>query len=207
VKKKGSVLKKVVVGSMMANCYIYGDANTKEVFIIDPGGDYEKIMALVEKNAFKVKAIINTHGHIDHISANRYFKFPIWIHKEDAPCLGDPTKNLSSLVGFRLRSPEAARELEGGDKLTVGGVTLEVIHTPGHTLGSICLKGDGILFTGDLLFLDGVGRTDFPYGSQEDLYDSLKKKILTLDDDIVVYPGHGPTTTIGNEKKTNGFTE
>jgi len=207
VKKKGSVLKKIVVGGMMANCYIYGDANTKEVFIIDPGGDHEKITALIEKNDFKVKAIINTHGHIDHISANRYFEFPIWIHEKDASCLGDPTKNLSSLVGFSLRSPEAARRLVEGDKLIAGGVTLEVIHTPGHTPGSICLKGDGIVFTGDLLFLDGVGRTDFPYGSQDDLYDSLKKKILTLNDDIVVYPGHGPATTIGREKMTNGFSE
>lgn len=199
------ILKKIVVGNMRANCYIFGDSRTREVFIIDPGGEYQKIKALLDKNTFKVKAIINTHGHIDHISANRYFDFPIWIHKDDAAFLGDSSKNLSSLVGFNLKSPTAARLLKEGDVLKVGDLLLEVIHTPGHTPGSICLKSDGMLFTGDILFYNGIGRSDFPHGSEEDLFRSLKEKVLVHADETVVYPGHGPSTTIGRERISNPF--
>lgn len=202
---EGIVLKKIVVGGMKANCYIYGDAKTKEVFIIDPGGDYQKIKALLDKHDYKVKSIINTHGHIDHISANRYFDFPIWIHAKDAPFLEDASKNLSSLFGFNLKSPKAARFLSEGDVLNAGNISLEVIHTPGHTPGSICLKSNGLLFTGDILFYNGIGRSDFPHGSESDLHQSLKDKVLTNNDDVLVYPGHGPSTTIGREKKVNTF--
>lgn len=199
------ILKKVVVGGMRANCYIAGDASTKEVFVIDPGGDYKKIKDMVDKNGFKAISIINTHGHIDHISANKYFDVPIWIHKADADFLENSQKNLSSLMGFDLRSPAATRLLSGGEILNAGSIAFEVIHTPGHTPGSICLKADGILFTGDTLFSDGVGRTDFPYGSQEQLHRSLKDKVLIYDDGTVVYPGHGPSTTIGREKRSNSM--
>lgn len=199
------ILKKIVVGSMQANCYIVGDASTKEVFIIDPGGDYEKISLLVEKNGYNVKSVINTHGHMDHISANGHLNFPVWIHKADADFLEDPSKNLSYLTGSGLKSPSAAKLLEDGDVLKAGDIALKVMHTPGHTPGSICLKSDGMVFTGDTLFYAGVGRTDFPYGSEEKLMSSLKNKVLSLDDDTVVYPGHGPSTTIGREKKANPF--
>jgi len=205
VKTSDIILKKVVVGGMKANCYIYGDSKTKEVFIIDPGGEFKKIKAIIEKNGLKVKSIINTHGHIDHISANRYLNFPIWIHREDADFLGEPNKNLSSLVGFKLKSPNATRLLDEGDVLEIGSLSVEVIHTPGHTPGSICLRSDGLLFTGDILFYKGIGRSDFPHGSEEMLLDSLKNKVLTHSDDTLVYPGHGPSTTIGAEKKDNPF--
>lgn len=205
MKDRDMMLKKIVVGGMQANCYIFGDAKTREVFIIDPGGDPQKIKVMIDKNNLRPRAIINTHGHIDHISANRYFSIPIWIHKEDAGFLQDPKKNLSSLFGFSLKSPAASRLLREGDILMIGELSLEVIHTPGHTPGSICLKSDGILFSGDLLFCGGVGRTDFPHGSQKTLSHSLKDKVLTYSDDIIVYPGHGPTTTIGEEKRTNPF--
>jgi len=205
VKASDIILKKIVVGGMKANCYIFGDSKTKEVFIIDPGGEYEKIKAIIDKNGFKVKSIINTHGHIDHISANRYLNLPIWIHREDADFLGEPNKNLSSLVGFKLKSPNATRLLDEGDVLEIGGLSVEVIHTPGHTPGSICLRSNGLLFTGDILFYKGIGRSDFPHGSEEMLLDSLKNKVLTHSDDTLVYPGHGPSTTIGAEKKDNPF--
>lgn len=203
--KKDSILKKMVVGGMKANCYIFGDPATKEVFIIDPGGDYKKIKAMVDKNNFIVRSIINTHGHIDHISANRYFNLPIWIHKEDASFLEDSKKNLSSLFGFNLKSPPATRLLEEGEVLKIGNLLLEVIHTPGHTPGSICLKSDGVLFTGDILFYSGIGRSDFPHGSEEILFDSLKNKVLVYNEETIIHPGHGPSTTIGNEKKNNPF--
>jgi len=204
-RNRKMIIRKIVVGEMKSNCYIAADAKTKKAFVIDAGGDYEKIKAAIDKNAFRAKSIINTHGHIDHISANRYLNLPVWIHKDDADFLEDSGKNLSSLMGLHLMSPAASRLLAEGDILKAGDVELEVIHTPGHTPGSICLKSDGVLFTGDTLFCAGVGRTDFPYGSQDRLIRSLKDKILRYGDETIVYPGHGPTTTIGKEKKINPF--
>ncbi len=166
MKSKKPIVKKLIVGGMQANCYIFADPKTKDAFIIDPGGEPQKIKDLIEKGDFKIRSIINTHGHIDHISANKHFDLPIWIHEDDASFLEDSQKNLSSLVGFDLKSPAAARFLAEGDVLEVGSLRLEVIHTPGHTPGSICLKYDGIMFTGDLLFSGGIGRSDFPYGSE-----------------------------------------
>jgi len=199
------ILKTIVVGEMSVNCYIVGDAKTQEVFVIDPGGDYEKIKAIIDKNGYKVRSIINTHGHIDHIAANKNLGFPVWIHADDAEFLVDAGRNLSFFLGSRVVSPKAAKLLKEGDVLAVGDVSLQVIHTPGHTPGSICLKADSVLFSGDTLFSEGIGRTDFPYGSQKRLLDSLKEKLLILDDDTIVYPGHGPSTSIGREKKGNPF--
>ena len=199
------IIKTIVAGMMEANCYLVGDESTKEVFVIDPGGDYKKIKKLVDSGGLKVKAVINTHGHGDHIGADSEFGVPIWIHRLDADFLQDPSKNLSGAFGFLLKTKKAARLLEEGDKLSIGKHVLEVIHTPGHSPGSICLKGDGVVFTGDTLFCEGVGRTDFVYGSEEDIMRSIKEKLLVLDDDYVVYPGHGPSSTIGHERVNNPF--
>ena len=197
------LIKTIVAGMMEANCYIVGDESTKEVFVIDPGGDYKKIKKSVDSGGLKVKAVINTHGHGDHIGADSEFGVPIWIHSLDADFLQDPSKNLSGMFGFLLRTKKAERLLEEGNRLSIGKHILEVIHTPGHTPGSICLKGDGVVFTGDTLFCEGVGRTDFDYGSEEDIMRSIKEKLLTLDDSYVVYPGHGPDSTIGHERNNN----
>ncbi len=205
MRRKRYIIKKIVVGGMKANCYIFGDSKSREAFVIDPGGDYHKIKTLIDRYNLKVKAVINTHGHIDHISANRYLSFPIWIHKDDADFLQDSKKNLSSLFGFNLKSPAATRLLAEGEVLTIGDLSLEVVHTPGHTPGSICLKSDGVLFTGDILFCGGIGRSDFPLGSEGRLLQSLKDKVLVCVDETIVYPGHGPLTTIGREKKSNPF--
>ena len=199
------IIKKIVVGGMKANCYVVGDAKTKEVFIIDPGGDYQKIKTLIEKNGYKVKSVINTHGHIDHISANKYLHMPVWIHKSDAEFLEDSNKNLSSLMGFNLKSPAPARLLAEGEVLKVGDISLEVIHTPGHTPGSICLRSNGVLFTGDTLFYAGIGRTDFPGGDHQSLIKGVRSKIFSLDGNLRIYPGHGPASTIARERKTNPF--
>jgi glyoxylase-like metal-dependent hydrolase (beta-lactamase superfamily II) len=198
-------IKTVVAGMMEANCYIVGDESTKEVFIIDPGGDYKKIKKIIDANGFVPKAVINTHGHGDHIGADGDFDLPIWIHRLDADFLQDPSRNLSGAFGFLLKTKPAERLLEEGDILNIGRYTLEVIHTPGHTPGSICLKGDSAIFTGDTLFCEGIGRTDFEYGSQDAIIRSIKDKLFILDDSYVVYPGHGPSTTIGNEKANNPF--
>lgn len=198
-------LKTLIVGMMEANCYIVGDESTKEVFIIDPGGDYKKIKRIIDIDELKPQAVINTHGHGDHIGADGEFGLPVWIHRLDAEFLQDPSKNLSGAFGFLLKTKEATRFLEDGNILKIGKYELEVIHTPGHTPGSICLKGEGVIFTGDTLFCEGIGRTDFLYGSQEDIIRSIKERLLRLLDDYVVYPGHGPISTIGNEKTNNPF--
>lgn len=199
------IIKTVVAGFMEANCYIVGDESTKEAFIIDPGGDYNKIKKAVDKDGLSPRAVINTHGHGDHIGADKEWGLPVWIHRLDADFLQDPSKNLSGAFGFLLKTKAAARLLEDGDILKIGKYALRVLHTPGHTPGSICLKSDGAVFTGDTLFYECVGRTDFDYGSEEDIMRSIKEKLFVLDDDYIIYPGHGPSSTIGHEKTNNAF--
>mgnify|MGYP001583730879 CR=1 FL=1 len=199
------LIKRIVVGPLESNCYLFGDEAAKEIFVIDPGGDYREIKSVIDKDGLKPKAVINTHGHGDHIGANKEFGIPVWIHRLDADFLIDPSKNLSGAFGFLLKTKTASRLLEDGDILNIGKYSLEVIHTPGHTPGSICLKAEGAIFTGDTLFCEGIGRTDFAYGSEEDIMDSIKEKLFTLKDNYVIYPGHGPNSTIGNEKANNPF--
>jgi glyoxylase-like metal-dependent hydrolase (beta-lactamase superfamily II) len=200
------ILDKIVVGEMEVNCYILADEETRETIIIDPGDDYAKIKRRLDNLDLKPKLILDTHGHIDHIGANDKFNLPIWIHKQDSDYLTHPQRNLSTFFVSPYVSPTADRLLEEGDKIRVGKeIVLEVIHTPGHTPGGICLKGDGFVFTGDTLFSGGIGRTDFPESSEKELLKSIREKILTLDEDMVIYPGHGPTSTIKAEKRDNPF--
>lgn len=200
------MIKKVVVGAFETNSYIFADIDTKEAALIDPGSDGDDdIKSGLQRLNLKLNCIINTHGHGDHISSNRKFKAPVYIHKLDEDFLADAKLNLSATFGFTIKSPSATRLLEDGDIIEVGGFKLKVLHTPGHTPGSISLLSDGVVFTGDALFKGGVGRTDFPYGSNEQLLNSIKNKLLTLDDRTVVYPGHGPSSTIGKEKRENSF--
>lgn len=199
------LIETIAAGPLESNCYLAGDEDTKEIFVIDPGGDYKKIKDIIDENGLKPKAVINTHGHGDHIGANKEFGIPVWIHRLDADFLMDPSKNLSGIMGFFLKTKPASRMLEDGDALTIGKYDIKVIHTPGHTPGSICLKGPGVIFTGDTLFCEGIGRTDFAYGSEDDIMRSIKEKLFTLDDDNIIYPGHGPVSTIGNEKINNPY--
>lgn len=198
-------IKKVVVGGLETNCYIVADPDSKDAAIIDPGSDGSGIEREIERYGLNIKCVINTHGHGDHISSNGKFKAPIYIHRLDADFLRNSKLNMSASFGFSIKSPEASRILEEGDVITLGACKLKVIHTPGHTPGSISLLGRGFVFTGDTLFMGGVGRTDFPYGSKEKLIDSIREKLLVLDDKTVVYPGHGPSSTIGAEKLRNEF--
>lgn len=200
----------MVVGPLAANCYLIGCPETKEGAVIDPGAEGEKILAAAREADLKIKYIINTHGHLDHISANGTIKkatgAEVLIHSADASCLTDPKRNLSVMAGASITSPAADRLLEEGSIIKIGKtITLEVIHTPGHTLGGICLKGENEVFTGDTLFAGSIGRTDFPGGSYRDLIDAVRKKLFTLDESLKVYPGHGPSSTIGTEKAENPF--
>ena len=197
------------VGSLGTNCYIAYCENTKKAVVIDPGGDASRIMAAINREGLTVEAIINTHGHADHVMANIKVKeatgAPLWIHSADADMLGSGSRNLSAYLGGSVSCGTPDRLLAEGDVLSVGDFTLKVLHTPGHTPGGISLLADKEVFVGDTLFAESIGRTDFPGGSYSQLIQSIKTKLMTLDDDVKAYPGHGPATTIGWERRQNPF--
>ncbi len=207
------ITKMFTVGALYTNCYVVGCNETKEAIIIDPGFDTGLVAKRILREAvqleLQIKYIVNTHGHSDHISGNGMVKklmaAPILIHEYDAPMLTKATENLTMLLGFRTVSlPPADRMLHNGDTIEVGEVMLRVLHTPGHTRGSISILGDNVVFTGDTLFAGSIGRTDLPGSSPKEIMSSLKK-LIALSDHIKVYPGHGPVSTIGEEKKSNPF--
>jgi glyoxylase-like metal-dependent hydrolase (beta-lactamase superfamily II) len=194
-------LKRFVVGPMGVNCYIISDASTGKACVIDPGAEPDRIKKSLDKEGLKLEFIINTHGHGDHIAANSAFGVPVYIHALDKDFLTDPKLNLSAHFLFEVRSPQAGRLLKDGDRVALGDTMLEVMHTPGHTPGSISVKYGGVIFTGDTLFQGGVGRTDFAYGDESALYTSIAKKLMVFDDNTVIYPGHGGQSTIGLERQ------
>jgi glyoxylase-like metal-dependent hydrolase (beta-lactamase superfamily II) len=199
----------VIVGALETNCYLVYCQDTLECAVIDPGAEPEKIFRLIGNKELKPTILINTHGHVDHTGANRdikdKFDIPLYIHAADCPMLEDILQSeLSFFLGAK-ESPPPDKFLEEGDKIKIGNVSLSVVHTPGHSPGSVSLMGNGILFSGDTLFFGGVGRTDLPGGSWEELEGSIREKIFTLPADTVVLPGHGPTTTVDQETKFNPF--
>jgi glyoxylase-like metal-dependent hydrolase (beta-lactamase superfamily II) len=194
----------IVVGSYQVNCYILSFDGENAV-VIDPGFEADKINATLGKQRLKARLIINTHGHADHIGANRDLAVPVWIGAEDAAFLTDPELNLSAFFASPITSPAAERTLQDGEKCTACGMHFTVLHTPGHTPGGICLLFDDAVFSGDTLFQTSIGRTDFPHSDGRKIIPAIKKKLMVLDDAITVYPGHGPRTTIGFEREHNYF--
>ncbi|MFH1594535.1 MAG: MBL fold metallo-hydrolase [Candidatus Omnitrophota bacterium] len=194
-----------VLGLFETNCYLVYSPATKTGFLIDPGSFDERITTFIRKNGIRIKSILNTHGHADHTAGDGKFGYPVQIHKDDSDFLKDPVKNLSSFTGMNLSLPKASRLLNDGDIIEDGGIAMEVIHTPGHTPGSVSLKLGNKIFTGDTLFREGVGRTDFPASSDKALMESIKKRLLVFDDETQIFPGHGPSSTIGHERKNNPF--
>ena len=198
-------VKTFVVGPLETNCYLaYGSVSKKGV-LIDPGDEAGAIRDAIEKLGVDVLWVVNTHGHADHIKGDAYFSAPVAIHSLDEQCLSNPLKNLSFHASWCLKPVKAGRLLADGDIIKMGDMEIEVIHTPGHTPGGICLKCGDILFSGDTLFFEGVGRTDLPGGDHLALLKSIKEKLFSLPDSVKVFPGHGGDTTIGHEKKYNPF--
>jgi glyoxylase-like metal-dependent hydrolase (beta-lactamase superfamily II) len=204
------VFDHLVVGPLQCNCYIVGDPETREAIVIDPGDDADKLATSLAEKDLTVTAIVATHAHFDHIVAAERLRVltgaPFYLHAEDKPLLSWMQESGRLFLGRDLPPPpEVDTEAREGDRLIAGAVGLEVIHTPGHSPGSISLIGDGAVFSGDTLFAGSIGRTDLPGGDTQALLDAVKDKLFRLDDELPVYPGHGPATTLGHERETNPF--
>ncbi|SDX70031.1 MBL fold metallo-hydrolase [Tepidimicrobium xylanilyticum] len=200
---------RIPAGVYAANCYIVYSENSKEGIVIDPGGDVDDIMSHIKELGLNIKYIILTHGHGDHIGGvkgiREYTKAPVAVHKDDEYMLKDGMANFSSTMVMGTIELNADILLEDGDELIFGDLKAEIIHTPGHTPGGITIKIGDSLFTGDTLFAGSIGRTDFPRSSFATIMDSIKNRLIIYPDDTKVYPGHGPSSTIKNEKASNPF--
>ena len=203
------IIKKLALGPIMANCFIVGCSQTHQAAVIDPGDEADRILLALAEERLTVTHILNTHGHFDHVGANKRMKTataaPILIHAQDAPMLRLLSRSAAAWGMTAEDSPPPDRTIDEGDLVQVGTLTFKVIHTPGHTLGGVSLFVDGCLFAGDTLFAGSVGRTDFPGGDFDTLRSSIQKKLFVLSDNVKVFTGHGPETTIGEEKRHNPF--
>lgn len=202
-------IDRIVVGDLMVNCYLVIWKATRDAIIVDPGDEAERIARRIKELDVIASSIVLTHGHGDHIGGNHALRnlanYPIAIGKDDAAMLTDAWLNLSAPFGMDTTSPPATILLKEGDYVNVGGGNLSVRETPGHSLGSITLSGEGFAIVGDLIFQGSIGRTDFPNGDQDLLLRMIEEKIYPLGDSCVLLPGHGETTTVGIERKSNPF--
>ena len=202
-------IETLVVGDLQTNCYLVADDQSGEAIVIDPGGDAQVILDAIARHKWTVKLVVNTHGHFDHIMANKAIVeatgAPLAVHPDDAPMLTNPLRSFSVFAGMMSPSQAPSVELVEGSTVQVGGRQFTVLHTPGHSPGSISLycAEEKAVFSGDALFQMGIGRTDFPGGSMPVLLKSIRERLFTLPDDTVVYSGHGPSTTIGYERANN----
>jgi glyoxylase-like metal-dependent hydrolase (beta-lactamase superfamily II) len=202
----------LTLGPLATNCYLVWQDGRQEALLVDCAGTPEEITEVAAERSLRITLVANTHGHADHIEALAGLKqitsATVAIHELDAPMLSSPMLSGAAMFGYRLTSASADRLLREGDIVELDGtdIQLRVLHTPGHTPGSICLLGEGVLFPGDCLFAGGIGRVDLPGGDEQAMMRSLSR-LTKLDPDLVVYPGHGPATTIGEERETNPWLE
>ena len=215
MKSLGGLSIATIVSDLFAeNAYIVRLPDRNDCLVVDPGLNPERILNTLAKNSLSVAAVLNTHGHADHIAGNAaileaFPTAPLLIGRDDAPKLTDATLNLSAAFGFPVTSPPADRLVDDGETIEFAGISLEVYETPGHSVGHVVFLYRGgtpaILLGGDVLFKGSVGRTDFPDGSFEQLRDAIEQKLFPLPDDTIVLPGHGEPTTIGHERRYNPF--
>ena len=203
------IIKTLVVGSFQVNNYLVIDENSGEAVLIDAGGDFEATKKLAEENKAKIKYILNTHGHMDHIAGDYDIQTKmdakVFLHQDDEFLIPLMKAHLVEYGMPKYEAPKVDEYVKDGQEIQLGDLSFKVIHTPGHTPGAVSYLIGNVLFSGDTLFKDSVGRTDLPGGSYNQLEKSIKEKLFTLDDNVTAYSGHGPSTTIGYEKKFNPF--
>jgi len=203
------ILKGMTVGPIQANCYILGCAKTRKGAVIDPGDETDRILKEIAAEQLELEYIINTHGHFDHCGGNFTLKHAsgcrLAAHRLDVNMLENLSRTASAWGLHAKDSPPPDLLVEDGDTIQLGEIQLHVLHTPGHSPGSISLYTDAVAFTGDLIFSGSIGRTDFPGGDYDTLIESVRKKIFPLGDHVKILSGHGPVTTVGNERRTNPF--
>ncbi len=203
------LVETLAVGPLQVNCYLVACPRTNHALVIDPGDEGDRILEMIDKLGLKVKMVVNTHGHFDHVGANHQVLaatgVELCMHRDDLPLLKVAAKQAAGYGLPAVQSPDPKRFLENGDLIEVGDLSFEVIHTPGHSPGGICLYGEGHLFSGDTLFAGSIGRTDLPGGDMKQLLSHIRSQLMVLPDATVVHPGHGPESTIGREKTVNPF--
>lgn len=202
-------IQSFTIGPLETNAYLVVDERSRQALLIDPGLESEDIYDVISAEGLTLTSIVNTHGHFDHVCGNAFFRAktgaPVLIHREDAGIMQRAAEQARAF-GFQVAPPPPPdRLLDEGDEVVMGETRMRILHTAGHTPGGICLYGEGVVFVGDALFAGSIGRTDLPGGSYEVLLASIRTKLLSLPDDTVVYPGHGPPTTIGAERAHNPF--
>jgi len=199
-------LETLVVGPLETNCYLFGDESSRECVVIDPGGDSEAISAAIERKGLRPLMIILTHAHFDHAGAvaalKRRYNLRVGLSPLEAPSLESARLSGAVWFGVPFEPTSADFLIREGDEIKIGSVGLKALLTPGHSPGGLSFLGDGLVFVGDVLFRDGVGRYDLPGSDKESLGRSLQR-LLSLDDETRVLPGHGPATTIGRERRSN----
>jgi hydroxyacylglutathione hydrolase len=203
------IIKRLVVGYLSANCYIVGPRSGGEGMVIDPGGNEGEIIKGIDDSGLDIKIIVLTHGHSDHIAALRdvqdHTGAQVAIHVEDADFL-EGRGSFSSQFGISYKTPHPPdRLLREEDEIEIGGRSFTVVHTPGHTPGSICLLSDNLIFTGDTIFRRGIGTTLMPGSSRRQLLESIHRRVMVLPDETIIYPGHGRETTVGAERRDNPY--
>lgn len=204
-------IERLEVGTLETNCYILSDPISKEAVVIDAGADVAEILYYLEHQQLKVKLVLNTHGHYDHTQANDALReatgAPLAIHCDDAELLAIPEKVSAKMMAKADACKPAEQLLHNGDSISFGSYQLQVIYTPGHTKGGCCFyeTNEKVCFTGDTLFQGGVGRTDLYGGNYTALMHSIRERLHKLPDDVIIYPGHGPSSTMGLERKYNPF--
>lgn len=203
------IFEAMAVGSYYANCYIVGSEETKDAAIIDPGAEFQRIDEKIMELGLSPKIIILTHAHGDHIGAVNElvekYNTKVYIHENDAKALSDSNENYSKILFRKDLTIKPDVLLKDGDTIELSDLKFDIIHTPGHTVGGICIKIGNIMMTGDTLFNKSIGRTDFIGGSFDEIIESITNKIFKYDDDTIIYPGHNSPTTIGSEKLDNPF--
>ncbi len=205
----GLVIHQLSVGPLQVNCFLVACRKTRDAMVIDPGEDGQQILALAKSEGFEISKVVNTHGHFDHIGANQQViestGAELMLHAADVPLLQMARSHAEAYGLSVVPSPAPDRLLEQGDSFAVGEHSFSVFHVPGHSPGGICLLNDGHLFVGDVLFAGSIGRTDLPGGDFDALVEGVRERLFHLPDETIVHPGHGPDTTIGQERRMNPF--